>query len=328
MNTASLFDTYVMVDWSAAALPARGADSIWSAVLHGSTGVLDVVNHPTRTEAKSMLRSLLRSSIADGHRVLVGVDIPYGYPVGTAAALGLATTPRLPPWAAMWGELHRLIEDDVGDRPNRNTRFATAAALNARIGANEADRSRPGPFWGGPVHLVNSPLSPKKLHAYPYATPSGSLTEFRHAERALRAQGMRPFSVWQLAGAGAVGSQTLMGIPVLADLVTDPQLAPRSHVWPFTTGLALESIPAISAASMTVGVVVHAEIWPGFLPKGAVEAVDHPVKDARQVTALCGWMAEHDRAGTLAALFAPKLDPVVAADVVAEEGWVLGVPGV
>ena len=38
---------------------------------------------------------------------------------------------------------------------------------------------------------------------------------FRAAEEVLRSQGRRPFSSWQLFGAGAVGSQSLLGIPML-----------------------------------------------------------------------------------------------------------------
>jgi len=33
-------------------------------------------------------------------------------------------------------------------------------------------------------------------------------------ERKLLASGRRPFSVWQLLGCGAAGSQTLLGLPV------------------------------------------------------------------------------------------------------------------
>lgn len=334
-SEARLFDMYVMVDWSASAVPKSGADSIWSAVLDERTGSVTVVNHPTRTAAREMLLTLLRRAVTIGARVLVGFDMPYGYPAGTAAALALPTDPHVPPWRAMWDQLDRLVVDDLDGSPNQNNRFAAAALLNARLGAvldSSGGAAEPGPFWGCPAHVSTGvaagPLSPRKLHSYPYPTATGTLAEFRLAEQALRARRLRPFSVWQLAGAGAVGSQVLMGVPVLRRLITDRVLAPHTHVWPFTTGLSCDAFARRvdhRAEDGVVGsVIVHAEIWPGCLAPEAIAAIDHPVKDARQVTALCRWAVEQDRAGALEAMFSPDLPPEIVEDVV-EEGWVLGV---
>jgi hypothetical protein len=292
-----LFDLVVMVDWSSANQPTRGRDSIWSAVLDVATGESAVVNHPTRAHAAAAMRDLLVAAAA--RRVLIGFDFPYGYPKGFAARL----VPGEGTWSSVWRELSRLVTDD---ERNRNNRFEVAARLNARLGGG------PGPFWGCPAGREDHRLSTHKRHTFPHR----GLPEFREAERRLRAQRRQAFSVWQTCYAGSVGGQALVGIPVLHRLLTDERLAPRSHVWPFTTGCAAD--PTFGRADA----IVHAEIWPGAID---VDLGAHAVKDAAQVLALCTWAARLDGRGELTALFAPDLPPDVAATAVVEEGWVLGV---
>ena len=55
-----LFDAYVMVDWSAATRPVRGADSIWWALVMRQDGVLALVrreNPATRAAAMDLLEA-------------------------------------------------------------------------------------------------------------------------------------------------------------------------------------------------------------------------------------------------------------------------------
>jgi len=80
------FDTVVVVDWSANAVPKRGRDSIWSCLLDAATGDVQVLNHPTRRCARDHLVQLLLAR--QQQRVLVGIDVPYGYPPGFARAAG------------------------------------------------------------------------------------------------------------------------------------------------------------------------------------------------------------------------------------------------
>jgi hypothetical protein len=90
-------------------------------------------------------------------------------------------------------------------------------------------------------------------------------------------------------------------------------------VWPFETFETLARCPPEH--------IVLAEVWPSYLPTQQITAVDHPIKDARQVIALARHLAEHDRQGELEALlaraWAPHLDPHTADVVRREEGWVL-----
>ena len=293
MPGRALFDRVVVVDWSAASAPKRGRDSIWVATIDEDGRTIE--NPATRHACEDRLRALLRAGSQE--RTLLGVDFSLGFPAGTATALGLSGDP----WRSMWDLLASEIADDGR---NRNNRFRVAADLNRRVGDG------PGPFWGRPRKQVFDSLGMTK----PVAP---ALPEWRVVERVLRAAGRRPFSSWQLLGAGCVGSQTLVGIPVIERLRrANPG---RVHVWPFTTGLV--------APMVGPGDVVVAEVWPSLIDiEAEVAGGDQPgpVRDAVQVEALALHLAGLDGRGELGADFAPGVDAEVAHAVVAEEGWVLG----
>lgn len=279
-----MFDRVIVVDWSANSAPKRGRDSIWIAVSDRS-GVA-ISNPSTRDEAEVILVDLLADPLAEEVRTLVGVDFSLGFPTGTAALLGLDGAA----WASMGAELVRLLEDDAR---NRNNRFHVASALNARIG------DAPGPFWGCPAKVATTTLTTTK-------PPPGPLGEWRSVEVRLRAQGRRPFSSWQLLGAGAVGSQSLLGIPRIVRL--RERFSGRLAVWPFE--------PIDHA-------IVVAEVWPSLL---ALDLTVAPVRDAAQVLGVAEWLVGLDLAGELEGFF--RLDDLASRVhdvVVAEEGWVLGV---
>ena len=102
----TLFDRYVVVDWSANSTPKVGKDSIWSCVFDPATGRQDLVNHRTRHAARDHLIDVL---IDDPGRVLIGFDFPYGFPQGFAVAARLEG-PR--PWASAWEHLVRHVRDE------------------------------------------------------------------------------------------------------------------------------------------------------------------------------------------------------------------------
>ena len=65
-----------------------------------------------------------------------------------------------------------------------------------------------------------------------------------------------------------------------------------------------------------------AEVWPSLFE---IDWSTDPIRDAAQVRATARWLADTDASGCLDGFFAPGLDADLAAAVVAEEGWVLGV---
>lgn len=300
----ALFDRFVIVDWSASAIPRLGPDSIWTCVLDASPSAAPVLeNHATRHRAERFLTEVLLSTSG---RVLMGADVSYGYPRGFAAAAGLD---GVAPWRATWDHLAAALHDD---EYNRNDRFEVAAALNARVSDGA------GPLWGTTSERHVAPtLSRRKAPGFPHITRTGhALVEHRATELALRADGRRPGSTWQLAGVGSVGSQALTAIPVLTRLRDHPNLVARSHVWPFETGLTTD--PTCGRADA----IVHVEIWPSAVP---LDTSLHPVKDAAQVFGLAARLRELDADGVLGARFAPDVPGDDVEHVLAEEGWILDV---
>jgi precorrin-8X/cobalt-precorrin-8 methylmutase len=135
----SLFDFYIMVDWSGAPRHrGRRSDTIW--VAHGSTTEdAPLTDSPfSRTEAIRLIRSLLLKEIAARKRVLVGFDFAYGYPVDFAAALQAATgrSDQELPWLTVWRYFSETTKDDEATTPggkpsNRSNRFEIANQITS-----------------------------------------------------------------------------------------------------------------------------------------------------------------------------------------------------
>jgi hypothetical protein len=309
----TLFDAYVMVDWSANSTPKRGADSIWIGRGRWVSGRFEIdpsTNPRTRSQASAEVHAVLQELKAQDARVLVGFDFPYGYPRGLASALthvpgcGGST----PAWKRTWDRLRECVTDDA---TNANNRFEVAAALNAAIPPGA------GPFWGCPPSAAGAFLKSTR-GLFPFPLRGGvALESYRHTEKALRSRGRRVQEVWKLFTTGSVGSQALLGIPRVAALRDDASLAPVSTVWPFETGFT---------SSLGAGrrpFILHAEIWPGIV---AIETRPGLIKDAAQVAALVKHFGQLDEAGELGRLFgSPEgLDAQALADCTEEEGWILG----
>jgi hypothetical protein len=306
-----LFDAYLAIDWSAkgARAPVAPApDAIWvgERLIRDNPGITSSSERyfRTRLECRAHLHERLREHVQHGRRVFVGFDFAYGYPAGFAAACGFEGSN--PPWRLVWDELVRRIEDRSD---GANNRFKVAGDLNVLCQGETL-----GPFWGHPVGSEVLGLGPKGPK-FPYETGSGvKLERLRETERLLSGV----LSTWQLFGAGAVGSQTLVGIPAVAWLRDAPELAQMSRVWPFETGFGLKTVPPGTPF------VLHAEIWPGVVRHRFDTSL--PIKDQAGVRAMVEWLAELDLGDRLLPLFDR---PAGLADdklrnVVDQEGWILG----
>ena len=295
-----LFHTHVVVDWSARSRPSPAKptkDAIWwAAARTNGRGV--VVDEPdyvrTRHEAVDRLACLIADELAHDRRVLVGFDFPFGYPAGVAERLaGKASA------LALWDWLAERIEDGPD---NDNNRYAVAAEINAAYPGI-------GPFWGRPTKW-SYPTIPVRASAR--SRQESQPPERRIADR--RAKGAK--TVWQLAYAGSVGSQMLLGLTALKRLVTDPRLAGHAAIWPFETGLRAPDAPAVIA-----------EVYPSLL-RGDVRARlgDNEILDRAQVRVNAEAFARLDAREGLALLFAgaPHLTPAERRIVETEEAWILG----
>lgn len=285
-----LFDSYLMVDWSAAAVPTVGRDSIWYALRDGRSE--RCANLPTRTAAQAALRALLLRLRGQNRRVLVGFDFPFGYPAGFAAALGLGD------WRSVW----RFLADHIADADdNANDRFAAAARINReRFGGGF-------PFWGHPQGRTLDGLAPVKHAGFARGFAERRLCELRPGARSAK-------TVWQLAYTGSVGSQVLVGLPRVLALREDRELRDAARIWPFETRLRGDDLPPI----------VIAEIWPSLWPDAwrALEA-RAACRDEAQVRGLARLLQRLDRDGALVRLLDPPLSRADDARV-GEEAWILG----
>lgn len=299
---ARLFDAYIVADWTAAETKKLGDNSLWIGVAKRDVRFrlyTETHNVATRAEGEALLNSLLADHRRRGDRVLVGFDFNLGYPVGTAQRLKLEGTP----WQAMW----KFIAANVVDKPdNTNNRYQVAAKMN-RLMTDEA-----WPLWGAPAKQAQRWLTTTKP-----AQGAGDIPEFRAAENAARKGRLQPKSVWQMHGAGAVGGQTLTGVPVVRRLLE--KLGPSAAVWPFGTGwraLAPDDVEPLSALVV--------EVWPSMFE---TKPVDGEFKDQAQVRTTAEALARMDDAGDLAGAFAPPKTATseLIAQVEQEEGWILGV---
>jgi hypothetical protein len=264
------FDRVIVVDWSGRATRSpvcESKDAIWIGTCeHGSE---TQCYFRTRSEAAAWLTTTL----SDGGRHLVGFDFPMGYPVGLARRL-TGTDGAL--------ALHGWLAGRIVDGPdNANNRFEVAADINRQLGGA-------GPFWGCPKSRPRPHLPSLKTVDY---TALG-LKEKRQVEH----ENPPAKPVWQLLGAGSVGSQALLGIPFVHRLAKDTGAA----IWPFD-----------EPHDLTL-----AEVYPSLLAR-AVAASGDTIPDRSQVRLLSRALYSLSRSHRLAGLF---LTPTIAK----EEGWILG----
>ncbi len=293
-----LFHTHIVVDWSARSTPSPkrpSRDAIWWAVARSEGGRVPAPRYArTRHEALEGLAAFIAGELDAGRRVLAGFDFPFGYPAGVAKHLtGEASALALRDWLAA------RIEDAPD---NANNRYAVAAVIN---------RTYPGlgPFWGHPP-TWRCPDVPARASAR--TGQDCHPPERRIAD--LRATGAK--TVWQLAYAGSVGSQMLLGLPALKRLVADPRIEGRAAVWPFHTGLRAPEAQAVIA-----------EVYPSLLRNEVrVRRQAGEILDRAQVRVNADAFARLDACGGLAPLFegAADLSPDERRLIETEEAWILG----
>ncbi|MDP2738665.1 MAG: molybdopterin-binding protein [Pseudorhodobacter sp.] len=272
------FERVAVLDWSAARGRRRGPGSIWLGL--AVAGAVTAENLATRAEAEARLHAVVAEALAAGERLLLGADFAFGFPTGFAAAVsGQAQA------LAVWQWLAGAVQESPGNGSNYRE---VAARINGRL-------TGAGPFWGNGLRAGVTGLPRRKP-----ALPPG-LAEYRATDLAARTDGVWPKSVWQLAGAGAVGAQVLTGVPVLARLRA--AFPGQVAVWPFEAADAP---------------VVLAEVYPALLT-AEVRGLGAMVPDEAQVRLMAEAFARLAAQGGLGALMAPDAPP----QVLAEEGWIL-----
>jgi molybdopterin molybdotransferase len=211
-----------------------------------------------------------------GRRVLAAFDFPFGYPRGFARRLTGSDDPLL-----LWDWIAARIKDS---EQGANNRFDVAEEMNAAFDG-------PGPLWGK-THRDRWPGIPYNKRGIRF----DEVPEKRTCDRIARTSS----SCFQLCYNPTVGSQVLMGLPMLSRLRRMEGVA----VWPFEEWQDAR--------------VVLAEIWPGSINRAVKRAEsDGGIRDAHQVRLL---------ARALSRLPVSRLDRMMTdlPPEAAEEAWVLG----
>jgi molybdopterin molybdotransferase len=265
------FDRVLIVDWSGGndRGPSPKADAIWAAF-----DDTPAVYFRHRQALERWLNAALEAELDAGHRVFLGFDFPFGLPTGMAKPITGQDDPF-----AFWNWVTKRVEDT----PKRNNRFDVGAEANRNFEGI-------GPFWGNGLARDIDDL-PRKGRSR-----TAQVTERRLAE----ANAKGAFPVWQLAGAGSVGSQMIMGLPVLQRLRL--KFGENISIWPFED------------RDTPLKVV---EVWPSLTVQSPPP--EGKVKDAWQVESVARQIA--------------SLSPIIQYDLLyedipdaarAKEGWIFG----
>ena len=283
------FDNLVVVDWSARSSPSPKAptkDAIY--ICHSKNSKIQNTEYfRTRQRAIKFVNNLIENSLARRERLFVGFDFAFGYPAGFASNLGYFSSPF-----SIWELLKKEISDNCD---NSNNRFEVAEKLNSKFDGI-------GPFWGCPQNLNLDGLPHKGTER----TECG-LSEFRLCEKYARSA----HSVWKLFTTGAVGSQTLMGIPHLQKL--REKFGKEISVWPFDQGF--------NATQIVLG-----EVYPSLFKsptdieiKSNSKVFCHDIVDAYQTYRTIENLSNLNVEGQLL----PKIPSHLEKQVL-EEGWIVG----
>jgi molybdopterin molybdotransferase len=230
----------------------------------------------SRIEAEARIALFFEQEMQAGRRVLAAFDFPFGYPRGFARRLTGSDDPLL-----LWDWIAARIKDS---EQGANNRFDVAEEMNAAFDG-------PGPLWGK-THRDRWPGIPYNKRGIRF----DEVPEKRTCDRIARTSS----SCFQLCYNPTVGSQVLMGLPMLSRLRRMEGVA----VWPFEEWQDAR--------------VVLAEIWPGSINRAVKRAEsDGGIRDAHQVRLL---------ARALSRLPVSRLDRMMTdlPPEAAEEAWVLG----
>lgn len=289
-----MFDEYWCADYSGSASAAGQRAAIRLAGV-GAAGdaLISPAERFTREGLRGRLLAIVRAASGAGRRCIVGIDHQF------SASSGLYEALTGEPWTA-WRQLTDLLAEGqaglpaIVEAPSSNARRWVELA-NARLAA-KVQSVATGPFWS-PADDGSRPWPARAFREAGIAPLR--LVESRHP-------GLKP--VFRVGGPGAVGLQSLCGIPHLRRLlrVARDEGIPV-HAWPFDGWR-----PAL-------GSHVILEIYPGLFNRGEKSHDADAWESAR-------WIAREDHAHRLATWLEPGVSDR-AAGLARLEGWVLGIPG-
>jgi hypothetical protein len=213
----------VAVDWSGDKGPGQ-RKKIWAGVWTAATGKVLLENGRTRVELMEWLVELARET----PRMVVGFDFSFSYPAWFLKEWGIASAP----------EFWRLVTDGQGERWLHRD-------------------CEDGRFWGrmGPLRHGKKPAEFCGEHAHRMLRRAETALKVR-AEiadplAAARVAGIAPKSVFQIGGAGAVGTASLRGMPGLLRL-----REAGFRIWPYDAPSVKEPLVVEIYTRLMTGAVI------------------------------------------------------------------------
>jgi hypothetical protein len=195
----------VAVDWSGDQGPGQ-KKKIWAGVwtssdFYGKTGRVTLESGRTRVELMEWLVELARET----PRMVVGFDFSFGFPAWFMREMGIGSAPEF--WRVVAeGQGERWLHKDCAD-----------GRFWGRVGSARHGK-KPAEFCGEHAHrMLRRAETVLKVRA-----------EMTDPLAVARIAGIAPKSVFQIGGAGAVGTASLRGMPGLLVL-----RAAGFRIWPF-----------------------------------------------------------------------------------------------
>ena len=303
------FERFIFADWSSSSKSSNtGENSIWIGSCTRENIEVSVTNPPTRTEALSYLKE----KIAENSRgkTLLGFDFGFGYP---EKAYNIDMIGK--DWKSLWQSFHGAFYKGDYKESKENFRFHLAKKWNDDHGLC---------FWGEPnTKKGKKPIGLEKDKVREIMKRMG---EFRITDKRASWSGVK--SLWQLYGAGSVGSQSLMGIPYaweIRDYLIKNGVPTK--VWPFETNFG-EDLKNFDVLICEVHFAAIARVGANIANR--IETSPDEVKDKAQVEEMCRFFAEEDEDENFLQKFLKVDCSCVSEDdrikAQTKEGWILGAP--
>jgi hypothetical protein len=190
----------VAVDWSGDKGPGQ-RKKIWAGVWTATTGKVTLESGRTRDELMAWLVEMARET----PRMVVGFDFTFSYPAWFLRELGIGSAP----------EFWQLVADGQGEKWLH--RECEDARFWGQVGVNRLGK-KPAEFRGEHAHrMLRRVETALKVRA-----------EMTDPLQIAKIAGIAPKSVFQIGGAGAVGTASLRGMPGLLVL-----RAAGFKIWPY-----------------------------------------------------------------------------------------------
>jgi hypothetical protein len=213
----------VAVDWSGDKGPGQRR-KIWAGVWTAATGKVLLENGRTRVELMEWLVEMARET----PRMVVGFDFSFSYPAWFLKEWGIASAPEF--WQVVAeGQGEKWLHKDCED-----------GRFWGRMGSQRHGK-KPAEFCGEHAHrMLRCAETALKVRA-----------EIADPVAVARIAGIAPKSVFQIGGAGAVGTGSLRGMPGLLVL-----RSAGFRIWPFDAPSAKKPMAVEIYTRLMTGAVI------------------------------------------------------------------------